>query len=99
MPGARARLFSLRGRALPPPLRLEPLRFEVLFCLAGGITLARRDGTLLRLGARKVLLLTDISDLTDAGVEAGLKGVLVAVDARGRPAAVRHVAGRVSKNV
>ena len=30
-----------------------------------------------------MLLLTDISDLTDARVETGLKGVLVAVDARG----------------
>ena len=37
----------------------------------------------LRLGTRQVLLLTDISDLTDARVETGLKGVLVAVDARG----------------
>ena len=83
MPGARACLFSLREKTFPLPLRLESLHFEVLFCLAGGITLTRRDGTVLRLGTRQVLLLTDISDLTDARVETGLKGVLVAVDARG----------------
>lgn len=83
MPGARACLFSLRERTFSLPLRLEPLHFEVLFCLAGGITLTRRDGTVLRFGTRQVLLLTDISDLTDAKVETGLKGVLVAVDARG----------------
>ena len=83
MPGARACLFSLCERALPLPLRLEPLHFEVLFCLAGMVTLTRRDGSVLRLGTRQVLLLTDISDLTDARVETGLKGVLVAVDARG----------------
>ena len=83
MPGARACLFSLREKTFPLPLRLESLHFEVLFCLAGGITLTRRDGTVLRFGTRQVLLLTDISDLTDAKVETGLKGVLVAVDARG----------------
>ena len=83
MPGARACLFSLCERSFPLPLRLEPLHFEVLFCLAGGITLTRRDGTVLRLGTRQVLLLTDISDLSDARVETGLKGVLVAVDAQG----------------
>lgn len=83
MPGARACLFSLREKSFPLPLRLESLHFEVLFCLAGGITLTRRDGTVLRLGIRQVLLLTDISDLSDARVETGLKGVLVAVDARG----------------
>ena len=83
MPGARAGVFSLSERAFSLPLRLESLHFEVLFCLAGGITLTRQDGTVLRLGTRQVLLLTDISDLTDARVETGLKGVLVAVDARG----------------
>lgn len=83
MPGAQACLFSLREKTFPLPLRLESLHFEVLFCLAGGITLTRQDGTVLRLGTRQVLLLTDISDLTGARVETGLKGVLVAVDARG----------------
>ena len=81
MPGARACLFSLCERSFPLPLRLEPLHFEVLFCLAGMVTLTRRDGSALRLGTRQVLLLTDISDLTDARVETGVKGVLVAVDA------------------
>ena len=35
MPGARACLFSLGEGPLSPPLRLEPLHFEALFCLAG----------------------------------------------------------------
>ena len=83
MPGARACLFSLCERSFPLPLRLETLHFEVLFCLAGMLTLTRRDGSALRLGTRQALLLTGISDLTDARVETGLKGVLVAVDARG----------------
>ena len=91
MPGARACLFSLCERSFPLPLRLEPLHFEVLFCLAGMLTLTRRDGSALRLGTRQVLLLTDISDLTDARVETGLKGVLVAVDARNARESLRAV--------
>ena len=91
MPGARACLFSLCERSFPLPLRLEPLHFEVLFCLAGMVTLTRRDGSVLRLGTRQVLLLTDISDLTDARVETGLKGVLVAVDARGARASLKAI--------
>ena len=83
MPGARACLFSLCERTLPLPLRLEPLHFEVLFCLAGMLTLTRRDGSALRLGTRQVLLLTDLSDLSGASVDAPLSGILVAVDARG----------------
>ena len=67
MPGARACLFSLCERSFPLPLRLEPLHFEVLFCLAGMVTLTRRDGSALRLGTRQVLLLTDISDRYQSG--------------------------------
>lgn len=83
MPGARACLFSLCERSFPLPLRLEPLHFEVLFCLAGMLTLTRRDGSALRLGTRQVLLLTNLSDLAGASVDAPLEGVLIAVDARG----------------
>lgn len=53
MPGARACLFSLCERSFPLPLRLEPLHFEVLFCLAGMVTLTRRDGSALRLGTHR----------------------------------------------
>ena len=35
MPGARACLFSLGEGPASLPLRLEPLHFEALFCLAG----------------------------------------------------------------
>ena len=39
MPGVRACLFSLEKSPLPLPLRLEPLHFEALFCVAGTVTL------------------------------------------------------------
>ena len=82
MPGARACLFSLEERPLSLPLRLEPLHFEALFCLAGAVTLTRRDGSTLTAGARQVLLLTDLSGVVGASVDAPLEGILVAVDAR-----------------
>ena len=83
MPGTRACPFSLRAGPVSLPLRLEPLHFEALFCLAGSMTLTRRDGPVLRLGPRQVLLLTDLSHLAGARADAPLEGVLVAVDARG----------------
>ena len=64
MPGVRACLFSLEKSPLPLPLRLEPLHFEALFCVAGTVTLTRRDGSALTAGARQVLLLTDASSLS-----------------------------------
>ena len=82
MPGARAYLFSLEERPLSLPLRLEPLHFEAMFCLAGSMTLTRRDGSTLTAGARQVLLLTDLSGVTGASVDTPLEGILVAVDAR-----------------
>ena len=83
MPGARACLFSLEEGTFPLPLQLAPLHFETLFCLGGSVTLTRRDGTFLTADARKVLILTDLSGLTNARVDSSLAGVLVAVDARG----------------
>ena len=82
MPGARACLFSLGEGPVSLPLRLEPLHFEALFCLAGAVALTRRDGTTLTAGARQVLLLTDLSGVVGASVDAPLEGILVAVDAR-----------------
>ena len=82
MPGARACLFSLGEGQFSLPLRLEPLHFEALFCLAGAVTLTRRDGSALTAGARQVLLLTDLSGVVGASVDAPLEGILVAVDAR-----------------
>ena len=83
MPGARACLFSLEEGPFPLPLRLEPLHFEALFCLAGAVTLTRRDGSILTAGTRQVLLLTDLSDVAGASADAPLEGILIAVDARG----------------
>ena len=70
MPGARACLFSLDEGPVTLPLRLEPLHFEALFCLAGSMTLTRRDGATLTAGARQVLLLTDLSGVVGASVDA-----------------------------
>lgn len=81
MPGVRACRFAVEETS-PLPLRLAPLHFEALFCLAGAVTLTRRDGTVVKLGPRQVLLLADLSPLTGARADAPLEGVLVAVDAR-----------------
>ena len=85
MPGARACLFSLEEVSFPCslPLRLEHLHFETLFCLRGSVTLTRQDGSSLTAGARQVLILTDLSGLSEARVDAPLEGLLVAVDAHG----------------
>ena len=85
MPGARACLFSLEESPFPLhlPLHLDHLHFETLFCQSGTMALTRRDGSTLRLGARQVLLLTDLSGLAGARVDTPLAGILVAVDARG----------------
>ena len=83
MPGARACLFSLDKLSFPLPLQLERLHFETLFCMRGGVTLTRQDGSLLTAGAQQVLILTDLTDLAGASVDTPLEGVLVAVDARG----------------
>ena len=83
MPGARACLFSLEEGDFHLLLQLAPLHFETLFCLRGSVTLTRRDGSSLTAGARQVLILTDLSNLIGARLDAPLEGVLVAVDARG----------------
>ena len=58
------------GGDFPLPLQLAPLHFETLFCLAGAMTLTRRDGSSLTASVRQVLLLTDLSNLTEASVDA-----------------------------
>ena len=93
MPGARTCLFSLREGSCSMPLRLEPLHFEALFCLAGSIILTRQDGSTLTAGARQVLLLTDLSGVTGASVDAPLEGVLVAVDARNARESLNTICG------
>lgn len=93
MPGARACLFSLEAGPVSLPLRLEPLHFEALFCLAGSMTLAWRDGSPLTAGARQVLLLTNLSGVVGASVDAPLEGVLVAVDARNAQESLNTICG------
>ena len=93
MSGARACLFSLGEGPVSLPLRLEPLHFEALFCLAGAVTLTRRDGSALTAGARQVLLLTDLSGVVGASVDAPLEGILVAVDARNARESLSTICG------
>ena len=93
MPGARACLFSLHEGPGSLRLQLEPLHFEALFCLAGCITLTRRDGPALTAGARQVLLLTGLSGVTGASVDTPLEGVLVAVDARNARESLSAICG------
>ena len=93
MPGARACVFALREGSFSLPLRLEPLRFEALFCLTGAVTLIRQDGSVLTASARQVLLLTDLSNLAGASVDAPMEGVLVAVDARGARESLQTICG------
>ena len=93
MPGARACLFSLEGRPFSLPLQLSPLHFEVLFCLSGAVTLTRRNGTMLTVSARQVLLLTDLSGLAEVRVDTPLEGILVAVNARGAKESLKTICG------
>ena len=93
MPGARTCLFSLREGPVSLPLRLEPLHFEALFCLAGTVALTRRDGSVLRLGPRQVLLLTDLSGVAGASADGPLEGVLVAVDAQNARESLKTICG------
>ena len=93
MPGARTCLFSLREGPVSLPLRLESLHFEALFCLAGTVALTRRDGSVLRLGPRQVLLLTDLSGVAGASADGPLEGVLVAVDAQNARESLKTICG------
>lgn len=81
MPGTRACVFSLRDVPCSLPLRLAPMHFETLFCLKGAMALTRRDGSVFRLGPQQVLLLSDLSCLSEVSVETPLEGILVSVDA------------------
>ena len=93
MPGARTCLFSLREGPVSLPLRLESLHFEALFCLAGTVALTRRDGSVLRLGPRQVLLLTDLTGVAGASADGPLEGVLVAVDAQNARESLKTICG------
>lgn len=93
MPGARACVFAQKEGSFSLPLQLEPLHFETLFCLDGSVTLTRRDGSILVAGAREVLILTSLSNLSGASATAPLKGVLVAVDARDARESLNTICG------
>lgn len=93
MPGARTCLFSLESRPFSLPLHLDPLHFEVLFCLTGTVALIRQDGTMLTASARQVLLLTNLSGITGAQADTPLSGILVSVDARGARESLNTICG------
>ena len=83
--------FSLESSPFPIPLQLEPLHFEALFCLAGAVTLTRKNGSALTVGARQVLLLTDLSDLAGVRADFPLAGVLVERGRRGARESLKAV--------
>ena len=93
MPGARACLFSLEAGTFLLSPRLEPLRFEALFCLTGTVSLTRRDGSVLTAAARQVLILTQLSGWAGGRVDAPCSGVLVAVDARDARESLHTICG------
>ena len=93
MPGARTCLYSLESRPFSLPLHLDPLHFEVLFCLTGTVALIRQDGTMLTASARQVLLLTNLSGITGAQADTPLSGILVSVDARGARESLNTICG------
>ncbi len=83
MPGVNACQFAMEEGGCPCilPLHMERLHFEALFCLGGQVKLTRKDGSVLIAGMRQVLLITDVSGLSEAMIDAQLEGVLVEVDA------------------
>ena len=97
MPGALACRFFLgqEAGAYPRPLQpvLAPLHFEALFCQRGSISLTRKDGAILSVGTREILLLSDAGGITAARFDRPTAGVLVAVDARGAQQSLRNLCG------
>ncbi|MEE0511870.1 MAG: AraC family transcriptional regulator [Peptococcaceae bacterium] len=65
-------------QALAPVL--APLHFEAFFCHSGQLHLQRTHDHL-RIQAREILLLSDVSAITGACLTGNLSGILVAVDA------------------
>lgn len=97
MPGALACRFVLgqEAGAYPRPLQpaLAPLHFEALFCQRGSISLIRKDGAILSVGTREILLLSDAGGITAARFDRPTAGVLVVVDARGAQQSLRNLCG------
>ena len=83
MPGVETCCFAAEEGARPEtmPPRLGTLHFEALFCRLGTLTLELERGSV-SAGARDVLLLSDVSNVTSAQVEGPFAGILVAVDAK-----------------
>ncbi|MCI7473157.1 MAG: AraC family transcriptional regulator [Clostridiales bacterium] len=79
MSGVQVCSFALAGEQTLP-LYLEPLHFETLFCLKGGMTV-ECGGRVLRAEAGDILLLSDGEWLHSARICGGLEGSLVVVDA------------------
>lgn len=79
MSGVQVCSFALEGEEVLP-LCLEPLRFETLFCLKGGMAV-ECGGRLLQAEAGDILLLSDGRWLHSARICGGLEGSLVVVDA------------------
>lgn len=85
MPGVRICRFTLAEPCQPSgrsiPVCGLPLQFEVLFCLAGRLTIRPLQGTPYVVEAPGILLLSDSSGLRSCLCSGDLRGILAAVDA------------------
>ena len=84
MPGVQICRFSLPEWEAPQPVPVcgAPLQFEVLFCLAGRLTVRTLQGASCMVEAPGIFLLSDSSALRSCQCSGNLGGVLIAVDAK-----------------
>ena len=84
MPGVQICRFSLPEQEplRPIPVCGAPLQFEVLFCLAGRLTVRTLQGASCMVEAPGIFLLSDSSALRSCQRSGNLGGVLIAVDAK-----------------
>lgn len=86
MPGARATVIAPANTEAcfpsPVPVKLESMNFEALFCQTGSISLTRRSGTIIKAESREILIITDVSDLTDVRIDTPVSGVLISINVK-----------------
>ena len=84
MPGVRVCRFKMTqpasGLPLTLPVQLPHGHREALYCRSGALMLRRRQGSLLTVGGRDIMLMSDCSSILSAQIAAPLDGVLVSVD-------------------
>lgn len=83
-PGVQAFYFSFHNQqmAFPvsTPVKIQPDKFEVLFCLNGSFVVNRNDGDFIVTDKDEILLLSDSSYLRSIQLTAPLTGILLVID-------------------